>query len=317
MRQGHDVMRSMLVLGLAGVLGLLAVSCQGIFSDGGLTVGSFASHVGMAAQVAMNMKGELNGLGIDTSTIMSRATTNPTALRVVVPEHSRKRLIVLSREDEKRIGEAVIAEMKAKNAFYTDAKQEKRVRAIAERVNAQLPEPLPLNLYLERDEQVNASCLLDGSVFVTSGLLKTITDDQQLAAVIAHEYGHAAARHGSENVTKMIMQEAGGMYMSEALSKATAAGSGQAGALLKAGYGLGSKYAVLLPYSRTMEHEADRLGALYMARAGYDPNAMVKVFELFQKMSPDSGIFSEFLSTHPMNQKRIDNVKLVIANEIR
>lgn len=300
-----------------GAVCALGQSCNTPMTEGG---GALLSQVlgqsgSTAVKVALQMNSELNGLGIDGTSVLLKAKSTPAAFRVAVPEHSRKRVILLGREDEKRIGEAVIADMKTQGAFYSDATQEKRVRTIAQRVNAVLPEPFPLNIYLEKDEQVNASCLLDGSVFVTSGLLKTLTDDQQLAAVLAHEYGHAAARHGSENVTKMLMQSAGSVVVSEAL--ATSGGVGQAGTLLKAGYGLGSKYGVLLPYSRTMEFEADRLGALYMARAGYDPNAMVKVFELFQKMSPDSGIFSEFLSTHPMNQKRIDNVKLVIANEIR
>jgi len=304
-------------IAVVGALCVLGQSCNLPMTEGGSTLlSNLVGQAGTAAKVALRMNAELNGLGIDGTSVLLKAKSTPAAFHVVVPEHSRKRVILLSREDEKRIGEAVIADMKAQGAFYSDATQEKRVRAIAQRVNAVLPEPFPLNIYLEKDEQVNASCLLDGSVFVTSGMLKTITDDQQLAAVLAHEYGHAAARHGSENVTKMLMQSAGSTLVSEALA-ASSGGGGQAGTLLKAGYGLGSKYGVLLPYSRTMEFEADRLGALYMARAGYDPNAMVKVFELFQKMSPDSGIFSEFLSTHPMNQKRIDNVKLVIANEIR
>ena len=300
-----------------GAVCALGQSCTAPTTEGGNALLShLVGQAGTAAKVALRMNLELRGLGIDGTSVLLKAKSTPSAFHVVVPEHNRKRVILLSREDEKRIGEAVIADMKAQGAFYSDATQEKRVRAIAQRVNSVLPEPFPLNIYLEKDEQVNASCLLDGSVFVTSGLLQTITDDQQLAAVLAHEYGHAAARHGSENVTKMLMQSAGSMYLSEALA-ASSGSVGQAGTLLKAGYGLGSKYGVLLPYSRTMEFEADRLGALYMARAGYDPNAMVKVFELFQKMSPDSGIFSEFLSTHPMNQKRIDNVKLVIATEIR
>jgi len=307
-------------LSRAAVVGALCVvgqSCNLSSNEGGnALLGHLIGQAGTAAKVALRMNLELKSLGIDGTAVLLKAKSTPSAFHVVVPEHSRKRLILLGREDEKRIGEAVIADMKAQGAFYSDAKQEKRVREIAQRINAVLPEPFPLNIYLERDEQVNASCLLDGSVFVTSGLLNTLTDDQQLAAVLAHEYGHAAARHGSENVTKMLMQAAGSTLVSESLA-ASRDGGGNAGVLLKAGYGLGSKYGVLLPYSRTMEHEADRLGALYMARAGYDPNAMVKVFELFQKMSPDSGIFSEFLSTHPMNQKRIDNVKLVIANEIR
>ncbi len=303
---------------VVSALCVLGQSCNLPANEGGSALlSNLVGPAGTAAKVALQMNSELRGLGIDGTSVLLKAKSTPSAYHVAVPEHSRKRVILLSREDEKRIGEAVIADMKAQGAFYSDATQEKRVRAIAQRVNAVLPEPFPLNIYLEKDEQVNASCLLDGSVFVTSGMLKTITDDQQLAAVLAHEYGHAAARHGSENVTKMLMQSAGSTFVSEALSASSNSSAGKAGTLIKAGYGLGSKYGVLLPYSRTMEHEADRLGALYMARAGYDPNAMVKVFELFQKMSPDSGIFSEFLSTHPMNQKRIDNVKLVITNEIR
>lgn len=284
---------------------------------GNILMASFAEKAGTPGRVALQINNELQQLGIDGLALLLKVQASPSAFYVSVPEHdSRKRIILLDREDEKRIGDAVIAEMKTQGAFYNDAKQEKRVRKIAQRINKVLPEPLPLNIYLQKDEQVNAACLLDGSVFVTSGLLKAISDDHQLAAVLAHEYGHAMARHGSENVTKMLMQSAGESLLAQTLA-ARSDGGGKAGVLIMASYGLGSKYGVLLPYSRTMEHEADRLGTLYMSRAGYDPNAMIKVFEMFQKISPDAGVFSEFLSTHPMNQKRIDNVRMVIANEIR
>ncbi|NMA45252.1 MAG: M48 family metallopeptidase [Lentisphaerae bacterium] len=303
---------------VAVIAAICAVGQSCTTEVGHILMAGFAEQAGTPGRVALQISNELQQLGIDGFALLLKVQATPSAFYVSVPEHEqgRKRIILLDREDERRIGDAVIAEMKTHGAFYNDAKQEKRVRKIAQRINKVLPEPLPLNIYLQKDEQVNAACLLDGSVFVTSGLLKAITDDQQLAAVLAHEYGHAVARHGSENVTKMLMQSAGETVIAETLA-ARSDGGGKAGVLIMASYGLGSKYGVLLPYSRTMEYEADRLGTLYMARAGYDPNAMIKVFEMFQKMSPGDNVFSEFLSTHPMNQKRIDNVRLVIANEIR
>lgn len=266
----------------------------------------------LATKIALQLNSELGELGINGTDIIAEAGKNPAQFRVVVPEHPRKRFIVFSHEHERIIADAFLAEMKKQGKLYTNAADEARVRSIAEKIAAVLPEKTPVKVYLLKDEAVNAFCLIDGSVLVNSGLLKTLQDDNQLAAVIAHEYGHAAARHGAENLTKLMMKSAGVVYISEVAEKNEQDGKKTKGFLIKLGYGLGSEIGVLLPYHRTMEHEADKLGVLFMFKAGFDPHAMVDLLETFEKFSPDQDSLWNLLSTHPVNKKRIDHVKAVL-----
>lgn len=266
----------------------------------------------LATKIALQLKSELEELGINSADIIAEAKKNPAQFRVAVPEHHRKRFIVFSREHERIIADAFLEEMKKQGKLYTNAADEARVRSIAEKITTVLPEKIPVKIYLVKDETVNAFCLIDGSVFVHSGLLRTLKDDNQLAAVIAHEYGHAAARHGAENLTKLMMKSAGAVYMSEVAKKNEQAGKKTKGFLIKLGYGLGSEIGVFLPYQRTMEYEADKLGVLFMSKAGFDPHAMVDLFETFEKLSPDQDSPWNLLSTHPVHKKRIDHVKTVL-----
>lgn len=262
---------------------------------------------------------ELGEVGLDASNIsniVANAKTHPTRLVAGVPEHKRVRLLVLATNEEAVIARKLVAEYKNANRFKEDANQLSRVHEIAERLVAVVPEidSVP-DIYILKDDSVNACCLPGGTIFVNSGTLKEISDDSVLAAIIAHELGHAAARHGNEALTSMLVGATGGAAFEEWLTGvAPVLNSGEGVSLIRLAYGLGGTVGFRLPRDRRQEAEADRLGVRYLARAGFDPEVAVRLFEVFKKIDPQKpSVLISLLSTHPVNDKRIEHVRKVLA----
>ncbi len=157
---------------------------------------------------------------------------------------------------------------------------------------------------LVEDTQVNAWCMPGGKVVVYTGILPVAKDENGLAVVMGHEIAHAVAKHGNERLSEQLLVSLGGMALDEALSKK----SERTREIWSLAYGVGTQVGYLLPYSRTHETEADRLGLIFMAMAGYDPNAAIPFWE---RMSAQSGGNAplEFLSTHPSDRTRIENLR--------
>jgi predicted Zn-dependent protease len=156
---------------------------------------------------------------------------------------------------------------------------------------------------LRDDDQANAFCMPGGRIGVYTGILDVTRDDTGLAVVMAHEVAHAVANHSSERMSQMLLAELGGMALSRALEEEPA----RTQDLAMAAYGLGAQVGVLLPYSRQHESEADRIGLILMARAGYDPREAVPFWE---RMAAGSGPNPpEFLSTHPLPETRIADIR--------
>lgn len=153
-------------------------------------------------------------------------------------------------------------------------------------------------------EEVNAWCMPGGKVVVYTGILPIAKDEAGLAVVMGHEIAHAVAQHGAERMSQGLMQELGGVALSVALANEPA----ETQSLFYAAYGIGTTVGIMLPYSRTHESEADRLGLIFMSMAGYDPNAAV---DFWTRMSAQKGGAAppEFLSTHPSDQTRIADIK--------
>ena len=150
-----------------------------------------------------------------------------------------------------------------------------------------------------RDRQVNAFCMPGGKIVVYSGLLEaTRPTDDELAAVIAHEVSHAVAKHANERISREMLTQLGGQVLTGMVGSKSAA----LGGILQQVYPIGSQLLVSLPYGRKQEYEADKIGMVFMAMAGYDPAAAVT---LWQKMAQQGQKSPEFLSTHPSDQNRI------------
>lgn len=156
---------------------------------------------------------------------------------------------------------------------------------------------------LIEDKQINAWAMPGGKVVVYSGLLPVTKDEAGLAVVMGHEIAHAIARHGSERMSQGLLIQMGGMALSEAVAKQPAATQ----ELFMQSYGIGANVGYLLPYSRLQENEADRLGLIFMAIAGYDPHVAVDFWTRMAQASSGQKP-PELLSTHPADATRIQNI---------
>lgn len=156
---------------------------------------------------------------------------------------------------------------------------------------------------LVESDEANAWCMPGGKVVVYTGILPLTKDETGLAVVMGHEIAHAVAQHGAERMSQGLLQQFGGMALSVALQNEPEATQN----LFLTAYGVGTTLGVILPFSRTHESEADRLGLIFMAMAGYNPNAAV---EFWTRMSQNSGPKPpEWLSTHPSDETRIADIK--------
>ena len=165
---------------------------------------------------------------------------------------------------------------------------------------------------LVEDASANAWAMPGGKIVVYTGLLPLTRDENGLAVVIGHEVGHVFARHGSERMSQSLVFEMGGIALSEALKTRPA----QTQELFMQAYGLGAQVGVLLPFSRKHEYEADHLGLIFMAMAGYDPHAAVGFWERMIA-EKQGGSPPELLSTHPADENRIAKIKELIPEALR
>lgn len=156
-------------------------------------------------------------------------------------------------------------------------------------------------------DQVNAFALPGGHIGVYQGLIDLAENDAQLAAVIAHEVGHVTHNHSQERVGATKAANLG----INAVNAALQAGNVQFANQIAAVLGAGAKYGVVLPYGRAQELEADEVGLMTMARAGYDPRQAIAFWQLMQQQK-GGGAPPEFLSTHPADQTRIDELKAML-----
>lgn len=155
---------------------------------------------------------------------------------------------------------------------------------------------------LVEDPNVNAWCMPGGKVVVYTGILPVTKDETGLAVVMGHEIAHAIAEHGGERMSQEMLRQMGGMALSVAVQNQPE----QTQALWFAAYGLGSEIGIMLPYSRTHESEADHMGLIFMAMAGYNPEVAPSFWE---RMAAKGGQKPpEFLSTHPSDETRIRNL---------
>ena len=221
-----------------------------------------------------------------------------------VPETGRSQLRIISPKQEMQLGLTEFEKLKQSTPISTDTEQQALLEKVGQRIAAVAPLPGAQWEFVLFDDSnnPNAFCLPGGKVGVYTGILPVTQDEAGLATVIGHEVAHAVARHGAERVSEALLIESGGKAVDMALASRAPQWRG---AVLGA-YGVGSKYGVVLPHSRRQELEADRLGLLYMARAGYDPRQSVAFWQRFSTYQGKGDATAlEFLSTHPLDDTRI------------
>ncbi len=165
--------------------------------------------------------------------------------------------------------------------------------------------------HLVNENTVNAWCMPGGKVVVYSGLLPVTQTEPGLACVMGHEIAHAVARHGNERMSQGLLVEAGGAALSVALSQKPQLTQ----ALFLQSYGITSQLG-MLKYSRTHESEADKMGLVFMAIAGYDPSEAVTFWERMEKASGGKSP-PELLSTHPSDATRIADIKAFLPEAMK
>lgn len=164
---------------------------------------------------------------------------------------------------------------------------------------------------LINSKDVNAFCMPGGKIVVYTGILPITQNETGLAVVLGHEVAHAVAKHANERMSQQLLTQYGGAALGTVLSGSSAATQSIAGSL----YGIGSQYGVTLPHSRRQELEADRLGLIFMAMAGYDPRLATA---FWQRMSQNSNAgVAEFMSTHPSDQTRIGKIEAELPEALK
>jgi predicted Zn-dependent protease len=241
-----------------------------------------------------------------------------------VPVTGRKQLDLVPDSELVAMSYSEYATVMKKSKLSTDQDKVNMVRRVGKRIAAAAEDFLvqeglgsevqnykwEFNL-IQDDKTVNAWCMPGGKVAVYTGLLPITRDETGLAVVMGHEVAHAIARHGGERMSQGLLAQLGGVGLAVALSTQPAATQ----SIFMQAYGVGTQVGVLLPYSRLHESEADRIGLILMAKAGYDPRAAIA---LWQRMNQQGGSRPpELLSTHPAPESRIREIQALIPEAMQ
>jgi len=196
-------------------------------------------------------------------------------------------------------------QMRAGMPLSTDRKKIDFVACVAEAVVSVLEPPyndIEWELAVVDNEAVNAFAMPGGKIGVFTGILEVTENQHQLATVIGHEIAHVTARHSNERASRASITGTGVEVLAIIL------GGGRSGATYTAREALnaGAAMGIALPHTRGQESEADIIGLEYMAKAGFDPRESVPLWQRMDEKSEKNP--PEFLSTHPANETRIENL---------
>lgn len=228
-----------------------------------------------------------------------------------VPYTNRSQLNVLSTGTEAQMGLQAYQEVLGTEKIISNGAQAEMVRRVASRIAAaadrdakERGEPLGFEwqVVLIDSPQVNAWCMPGGKMGVYTGILPITKTEAGLAVVMGHEVSHALARHGGERVT----QQVGAQIILQSVDIGLSQSDPATHDAIMAGLGAGAQVGVLLPFSRSHESEADHIGIILMAKAGYDPHEAPKLWERMAALGGEKP--PEFLSTHPSDQTRIQQL---------
>ncbi|MDW8306951.1 MAG: M48 family metallopeptidase [Leptospiraceae bacterium] len=239
--------------------------------------------------------GALGAAGF-SSLVFVRCTTTPTG---------KKAFILISEEEETKLGESAFTEIMAQEKPSKNKRQADLLRKVGQRIAAVSHRPdHRWQFELIASEQVNAFALPGGKVAFYEGIMPFCQNEAGIACVMGHEVGHVAARHGAQRISQQLAVQGALTAVDLSVTRNSKNRNVILGAL-----GVGATLGVLLPYSREHEYEADKLGLMYMAKAGYDPEEAVLFWERFAELSKGQPKVPEFLSTHPMSENRVREMR--------
>ncbi len=221
-----------------------------------------------------------------------------------VPITGRSQLILSSESEEIAAGATSYGQYLAESKISTDKTNTALVKKVGQKIAAVSGCNYDWEFNLLENSEANAWCLSGGKVAVYTGILPYTQTEAGLATVMSHEIAHAIARHGAERAAQSNLLQYG-----LAIGNATLADNPNK-ELIMLGVNVAGNVGVILPYSRKHESEADYMGLILMAKAGYDPNEAIKFWQRMSAASSGSqGGLSDFLSTHPSDEKRIKDLK--------
>jgi predicted Zn-dependent protease len=226
-----------------------------------------------------------------------------------VPITGRRSFNVIPDSQAEALGADAYRQVLSDSKLITSGPDYDRVVRVGRRVAAVSDQP-KLNwefCLIDEPKTINAFCLPGGKVAVYSGILPVAQNEAGLAVVVAHEIAHAIARHGSERMTNELALTIGQVGLSEVLGRKDATTR----QMVLAAFGAGATVGVMLPFGRSQESEADRIGLHYMARAGYDPHEAPRFWERMMAASGGSQP-PTFLSTHPAHESRIRDLQALL-----
>jgi predicted Zn-dependent protease len=226
-----------------------------------------------------------------------------------VPVTGRSQLTLLTASEEMQLGLSSFEQMKKGTPISSEPAANALVQKVGKRIAAVAGPDMPnaqWEFVVFQSQDANAFCLPGGKVGVYTGILPITKDEAGLATVIGHEVAHAVARHGGERMSEAIVIQGLGNLLGAGLSKADPAWQ----AVGATAYGVTTAVGRELPHSRTQESEADQIGLIYMARAGYDPEAAVQFWQRFAAVNQQQGASTPaFLRTHPTDETRIRQLR--------
>ena len=228
-----------------------------------------------------------------------------------VPYTDRTRVILMSEEEELQLGAQAYDEVLKKGPISHDAAANDLVGRVGSRIAAvaDCPNYQWQFTVIDSPKTVNAFCLPGGKVAVYTGILPVCGDETGLAVVMGHEIAHAIARHGAERVSQQMVLNAGAAVLAAVIAGKSHDNQETVAALLGAGFGV----AFALPFSRKHESEADHIGLMIMAKAGYDPREAPRFWERMEKIGGGKQP-PEFLSTHPSHERRKEDLEDLVPD---
>ncbi len=240
-----------------------------------------------------------------------------------VPLTGRSQLNLLPESQMVEMSLTSYSDFLKENKLSTNAAQTAQIKRVGAKLSVAVETYLKNNgfaSYIENfkwefnlveNDALNAWCMPGGKVVFYTGIMPVAQNDAGVAVVMGHEIAHAVARHGNERMSQSMVVEMGGVAISEALKQKPE----KTQALFSTAYGLGTQVGVTLPFSRKHELEADKMGLIFMAMAGYDPREAVAFWK--RMAAKGSNSTPEFLSTHPVDSHRIAELEKLMPEALK
>ena len=222
-----------------------------------------------------------------------------------VPVTGRSQLVLFGDADMKALSLQAYQQMKSTQPISSNSELNRRMRTVGERIAAISGQPdWDWEFTLFENDEPNASALPNGKVSVFTGLFKVAESDDQLAAVMGHEVAHSIARHSAERISKAAI--------AQSVTEGIVEGTGNEA--YGQGFAILAEYGFNLPNSRSAESEADHIGLILMAKAGYDPRAAVQFWRNMEAAGLGGG--AEWQSTHPSPGNRIQQLEALMPQAL-